>query len=208
LLFLDGEEFGAGLLEAGALGSFRSFGEGGGIKQGWRGLFGRLLQAALGLEGFEFAEGAAVGGFEAELVAEVEVGLFFGLGMGKGVEPIGLVEQFRLEAGDAEEVPTGGEELFEEGFFEDALGLDGLAEFGGEGIEEGLVGGKDDVGIEPVLAGVLGRVGFALRGAWTGGEAGIGLIGGDAGIGRHGKEPPGSENKKQTARREGRAALL
>ena len=72
------------------------------------------------------------------------------------------------------------------------LGVDGLVGSDGIGDEGGDLGSilnADDgegVGIESVLASVLGGSGLAFGSLWPGGTAGIGAVGGDAlGGGRH-----------------------
>jgi hypothetical protein len=80
---LDAEEFGAAVLGADFFGLFRKTFNLHGI--GERGLgFVVKIQAISpdGLELFQLFEGAAIGALEALLVAEVEVRLSFGFGVG------------------------------------------------------------------------------------------------------------------------------
>jgi hypothetical protein len=98
-----------------------------------------------------------------------------------GVEAGGEVAGF--EAGAAEDGVLGeGDALQGEEF----LGVDGLVD-GDEVVAEAgdfleVFEADDGEGgtSEDVLAGVLGRVGLALRGARTGGPGGVGAIGGEA----------------------------
>jgi len=99
----------------------------------------------------------------------------------------GLVEAVGEEAGfegvHAEHGVLGeGDALDGEAF----LGVDGLVGgdgVGGEGGDSGSILHADDgegVGIEAVLAGVLGGAGLAFGGLRPGGTAGVGAVGGDS----------------------------
>jgi hypothetical protein len=128
-------------------------------------------------------EGAVLGARDIDVIADLaafeDVGIvgadhgsFQAVGEEAGFEGV-HAEQGVLGEGDAFD----GEAL---------LGVDGLVGGDGIGDEGGYVGGildADDgeaVGIEGVLAGVLGGAGFAFGGLGPGGTAGIGTVRGEA----------------------------
>ena len=77
------------------------------------------------LEAFQFAEVGAVGAFEAGVVALVERGLLFGVGIAEGVLAEGVVEQGVFEFEDALHVPGGDQDPAIGEFLEEAGGGQG-----------------------------------------------------------------------------------
>jgi hypothetical protein len=127
-------------------------------------------------------EGAVLGEGDLEAVGDLLLednrpgGPFHGM-----VEAIG--EEAGFEGIHAEHGVLGEGDTFDGGAF---LGVDGLVSgdgAGDEGGEAGAVLDADDgerVGVEEVLAGILGGAGFAFGGPGSGGFAGVGAVGGDA----------------------------
>jgi len=99
----------------------------------------------------------------------VEFGLSFG-----GFEGVAEGEDIALEAFEAEEGPSGVEELAEEVGLWSGLGFDGFEEFVLINLEIGLFGGENFEGFggEAMGARVLLGTGLALGGAGTGGMVG------------------------------------
>lgn len=109
---------------------------------------------------------AAVAGEAVELAGDV------GVSEGAAGEGVGF-EDF-----DAAEIPAGGDELFEEGDLERALGIELDAVLGlefGEGFL--LVVANQEAASEVVPVGIAADDGFALGGAGSGGELGVGPVG-------------------------------
>ena len=117
------------------------------------------------LEAFELAQVGAIGAFEAGVVALVERGLLFGVGMVEGVLAEGVFEQGVFEFEDALHVPGGDEDAAVGELLEETGGSEGEAEMSLEGLELGAVGFGDDrlhAG-EPVTHRVAGGVGLPFR---------------------------------------------
>ena len=139
------------------------------------------------------AEGEPIGAvlFERDVDAGGQIGAIEDEWLGGAGH--GLVEAVGEEAGFEDGHAAHG--VFGEGDAFDGvafLGIDGLVSrdgIGDEGGDGGAVLNADDgegVGVEVVLAGVLGGAGFAFFGLRSSGFAGVGLVGGDAaGRGRH-----------------------
>jgi hypothetical protein len=96
--------------------------------------------------------------------------------------------QAALDADHAAETPVGPGHLAEAELLGLVDGLEGGAEAVEEGLEFGgvLVGEEGVAGGEVVGAAVAGDFGFALGGAWAGGELGVTAVGVDLQLGRHG----------------------
>jgi hypothetical protein len=109
----------------------------------------RVLEVDIGgqleaLEAFQFAQVGAIGAFEAGVVALVERGLLFGVGMVEGVLAEGVFEQGVFEFEDALHVPGGDEDAAVGELLEETGGSEGEAEMSLEGLELGAVGFGDD----------------------------------------------------------------
>ena len=130
---------------------------------------GLVLEVDIGgqleaLEALHLAEVGAVGAFEAGVVALVERGLLFGVGIAEGVLAEGVFEQGVFEFEDALHVPGGDQDPAVGEFLEEARGGEGEAEMSLKGLELGAVGFGDDRvhGGESMAGGIARRRGLAF----------------------------------------------
>lgn len=112
------------------------------------------------------------------------------VGVGVAVDVVLLVavtDEYGFGPFEAQEMPSGGDDLLEDEVFEGSLGIEFGLVGGEEGVEFVLFFGADvETAAEAMFGGVAGGGGFALGGLGTGGLEGVGLIGGDLSGGRHG----------------------
>lgn len=142
---------------------------------GFLGLGETVENFAAGLQGLQFMQGAVKGAFMLATVAGETVELAGDVFVREGA----MGEGFGFEGFDAAEVPAGGDELFEEGYFEGSGGRELGAEGGFEAFEGlALVLAQEQAAGEVVPVGVLADGGFALGRAGSGGVLGVFAVGG------------------------------
>jgi hypothetical protein len=130
------------------------------------------LQGLAGVEAFVAMEGGQeVALVEHPPIGQLEIAGEEGAGVGFEAVAEGPIH-FAVAGGEDEAVVE-----FAEGRVRDAGGIAAGAGLVGGG---GFRGQGEFAGVEVVLAGVLGGLAFAFRGAGTGGFAGVGAVGGEA----------------------------